>query len=45
MEFNPDVKIIPAFKNSPGVKRVGIYARVCTARTAEKPGSAGLCLS
>lgn len=35
MEFNPDVKIIPAFKNSSGVKRVGIYARVSTARVEQ----------
>ncbi len=35
MEFNPKVKLIPAFKNSPGVKRVGIYARVSTARAEQ----------
>lgn len=35
MEFNPKVTTIPAFKSSPAVKRVGIYARVSTARTEQ----------
>ena len=35
MEFNPKVNVIPTFKNSPGVKKVGIYARVSTARVEQ----------
>ena len=35
MEFNPKVTTIPAFKSSPAVKRVGIYARVSTARAEQ----------
>ena len=35
MEFNDNIKVIPAFKNSPGVKKVGIYARVSTARVEQ----------
>ena len=35
MESNPKVTAIPAFKKSPSVKSVGIYARVSTARTEQ----------
>ena len=35
MFYNPNVTAIPAFKQSPGVKRVGIYARVSTARAEQ----------
>ncbi|MBR0411353.1 MAG: recombinase family protein [Eubacterium sp.] len=35
MEFNPKVNVIPTFKNSLGVKKVGIYARVSTARVEQ----------
>lgn len=41
MEFNPKVNVIPTFKNSPGVKKVGIYARVSTARVEQLSAPVG----
>ena len=35
MGYNPQITVIPPFKRSSHVKRVGIYARVSTARTKQ----------